>query len=59
MTSAVELIVHFEDPGVDVDVGCNELGEVGHEVFLVVNIMSSNWNGNVGCLEYSFGSRLG
>ena len=56
MPSPVELIINFENPSVDVKVCRNQLGKLVIKVFLIIDIMSTDWHGNVCLLKDPLGT---
>lgn len=58
MSPAIKLVVNFENPSVDVEVICNQLHELIVEIFLIIDVMSSNRHGYISLLKHSLGTRL-
>jgi hypothetical protein len=56
MSSAIELIIDFKDPGINVQIVSNQLGQLLNKISLSVNVISSDGNWNVSLLENSFGA---
>jgi hypothetical protein len=56
MSSAVELVVDLEDPGVHVEVPDDQLGQGQFERVAVVDIVGGDWGRDLCLLEDTFGS---
>ena len=59
MASAVEFVIYFENPGVDVQVVGNQLRQLLEELVLRVYIMGAYGHWDIGQLEDPLGARFG
>jgi len=57
--SAIELIIYFEYPSVDIQIARYQLREMIEEIFLIVDIVSTNWDRYIGHLEDPLCTRFG
>jgi hypothetical protein len=59
MPSSIKFIVNLEDPGVDVEIVCDQFGKLKHELLLVIDIYCTYGVGNICKSEDLLCSRLG